>query len=160
MFGIAQSIWLCYLAGGRSETLWRGGQSHLRLRRRAVPAAAARVLRLRRPHYRNKKRNVSIPPHKRFKTFFMGGFECSTHRRRDGRRLDMIGATGHDRFALQDYTALAQLGIHTVRDGIRWHLIESKPGQYDFSSVRPMLYAARRAGVQVIWDIFHYGWPD
>ena len=23
-----------------------------------------------------------------------------------------------------------------------------------------MIAAARRAGVQVIWDLFHYGWPD
>ncbi len=39
-------------------------------------------------------------------------------------------------------------------------MIEAAPYQYDFSSVLPMLAAARKAGVQVIWDIFHYGWPD
>jgi beta-glucosidase/6-phospho-beta-glucosidase/beta-galactosidase len=95
-----------------------------------------------------------------FRSFFMGGFECSTHRLRTGRRLDVIGATAHDRFALEDYRRLSQVGIRTLRDGLRWHLIEQSPGRYDFSSVLPMLRAAREADVQVIWDVLHYGWPD
>jgi len=95
-----------------------------------------------------------------FQSFFMGGFECSTHRLRSGRRLDVVAATAHDRFALQDYLRLVNLGMRTARDGIRWHLIERSPGVYDFSSVQPMLAAAREAGVQVIWDVLHYGWPD
>jgi hypothetical protein len=90
----------------------------------------------------------------------MGGFECSTHRLRSGRRLDVVSASAHDRFALQDYERLAQAGILTARDGVRWHLIETLPGRCDFSSLIPMLAAARASGVQVIWDLFHYGWPD
>ena len=90
----------------------------------------------------------------------MGGFECSTHRLRTGRRLDVVGATAHDRFALEDYRRLADVGMKTARDGLRWHLIERRPGTYDFSGVLPMLEAAREAGVQVIWDVLHYGWPD
>jgi hypothetical protein len=90
----------------------------------------------------------------------MGGFECSTHRLRSGRRLDVISGTGHDRFAVQDYRRLVDVGMRTARDGIRWHLIEKAPGVFDFSSVTPMLAAAREAGVQVIWDVLHYGWPD
>ena len=50
--------------------------------------------------------------------------------------------------------------MRTVRDGLRWHLIESRPGVYDFDSVLPMLAAARQTGTQVIWDVLHYGWPD
>jgi len=95
-----------------------------------------------------------------FRGFFMGGFECSTHRLRSGRRLDVIGSTAHDEFALQDYRRCAAVGMRTVRDGLRWHLIERSPGVYDFDSVLPMLAAAREAGVQVIWDVLHYGWPD
>src|SRR5205823_1903758 len=30
----------------------------------------------------------------------------------------------------------------------------------DWSSWLPMLAAARAEHVQVIWDLFHYGWPD
>jgi hypothetical protein len=95
-----------------------------------------------------------------FRSFFMGGFECSTHRLRSGRRLDVIGATEHDRFVRADYQRLVDAGMRTARDGLRWHLIESIPGTYDFSSVVPMLRAARDTGVQVIWDVLHYGLPD
>ena len=95
-----------------------------------------------------------------FNSYFLAGFECSSHRRRDGVRLDLIKSTQHDIFALQDYRAVAQYGIRTVRDGARWHLIESSPCAYDWSSFLPMLRAARMAGVQPIWDLCHYGWPD
>lgn len=106
---------------------------------------------------------VSAPvnPSRLFQSFFLGGFECSTHRRKRGRRrLDLIAATGHDRRAAEDYRLLAGHGIRSVRDGIRWHLIEKWPGQYDFSSFLPMLRAANETGTQVIWDLLHYGWPD
>jgi hypothetical protein len=93
------------------------------------------------------------------KSFIMGGFECSSHRRHDGCQLDMISATSHDRFADADYRRLAEMGILTARDGLRWHLIETSPYRYDFSSVTDQISAARRCGVQVIWDIFHYGYP-
>jgi beta-glucosidase/6-phospho-beta-glucosidase/beta-galactosidase len=95
-----------------------------------------------------------------FRSYFLAGFECSTHRRCDGRRLDLVAATHHDRLAAQDYWQLAGLGIRTVRDGFRWHLIEPSPGRYDWSSLLPMLRAANDAKVQVIWDLCHYGWPD
>lgn len=95
-----------------------------------------------------------------FQSFFMGGFECSTHRTRSGRRLDLLASTRHDRFALQDYRLLMKYGLRTARDGVRWHLIEKQPGQYDWSSAEPMFRAAQEAGIQVIWDLWHYGWPD
>jgi glycosyltransferase involved in cell wall biosynthesis len=95
-----------------------------------------------------------------FQSYFQGGFECSTHRLRNGRRLDILASSEHDRFAEADYRQLAGLGIDTVRDGLRWHLIEPSPGVFDWSSLDPMLAAARRTGTQVIWDLFHYGWPD
>src|ERR1043166_7886016 len=95
-----------------------------------------------------------------FKSYLMGGFECSTHRRRDGRRLDMIAATGHDKYARKDYKRLADLGMFTARDGLRWPLIEASPHKFDFSSVSGQIDAAQEAGVQVIWDIFHYGYPE
>lgn len=95
-----------------------------------------------------------------FESFFIGGFECSTHRLRSGKRLDVVAATGHDKFVVADYKRLQEQGILTVREGIRWHLIEQTPGKYDFSSVLPTIRTARDMGMQVIWDLFHYGWPD
>ena len=95
-----------------------------------------------------------------FASFFQAGFECSSHRRRDGVRLDLIRATSHDRHVESDYRQCAELGLRTLRDGLRWHLIEQSPGRYDWSSWLPMLDAAEEAGVEVIWDLFHYGSPD
>lgn len=95
-----------------------------------------------------------------FDSFFQAGFECSSHRRSDGVRLDMIRATGHDRHVLGDYRLCKALGFATIRDGLRWHLIETSPGKYDWSSWKPALEAAEEVGLQVIWDLFHYGSPD
>ena len=95
-----------------------------------------------------------------FRSFFLGGFECSTHRLRNGKRLDLIAATRHDEFAASDYRLLQAHGILTARDGLRWTLIEQREGAYDFSSAIGMLRAARDTNMQVIWDVWHYGWPD
>lgn len=96
-----------------------------------------------------------------FRSFFLGGFECSTHWREDGRRHDLLAATRHDRLAGQDYRQLARHGIRSVRSGVRWHRVEAgAPGRYDWSSVLPMLRAAEAVGTQVAWDLCHYGWPD
>jgi beta-glucosidase/6-phospho-beta-glucosidase/beta-galactosidase len=95
-----------------------------------------------------------------FQSFFLGGFECSTHRLRSGRRLDLIASTRHEELAASDYQLLQRHGIRTARDGFRWHIIEASPGRYDFASAVAMLRAARDTGTQVIWDLWHYGWPD
>lgn len=100
------------------------------------------------------------PPPATFDSFTLGGWEASTHRLRSGRRLDVIAAIGHDAHAAQDYRQLAGLGIRACRDGVRWHLIEPAAGRYDFTSLTPMMQAARDTGTQVIWDLLHYGWPD
>ena len=95
-----------------------------------------------------------------FQSFFMGGFECATHRRRDGLQIDVLSSTRHALQAASDYQLLAQTGVRTVRDGLRWHLIEhGTPGDYDWSSFLPMLLAARDTKTQVIWDLCHWGVP-
>ena len=71
-----------------------------------------------------------------------------------------MAATRHDHFALSDYARLRQVGIGTARDGVRWHLVERSPGRYEFGSLLPLVRAARKADVQVIWDLCHYGWPE
>jgi polysaccharide biosynthesis protein PelF len=114
----------------------------------------------RRAHPRPLHRHGDDPLPSLFRSFLLGGFECATHRRRDGRRLDIVAASRHDLYAAADYARCRALGIRAVRDGIRWHRIETAPGRYDFSLELPRVRAARDAGVQVIWDLCHYGWPD
>lgn len=102
---------------------------------------------------------MTLPP-PLFRSFFLAGFECSSHRNMARRRLDMIAATRHDLLAREDYAQLAEHGIRSVRDGLRWHLIETQPGRHDWTSLLPMLRAAEATGTQVMWDLCHYGWPD
>jgi len=95
-----------------------------------------------------------------FQSFFMGGFECSTHRNLSRTRLDMVSSTKHDCYVLKDYQRLNSIGIKTVREGIRWHLIERRQDLYNFSSVLKIIKAANKTQTQVLWDLIHYGWPD
>ena len=78
----------------------------------------------------------------------------------NNRRLDLLAATEHDRLAAKDYGLLQEHGIFTAREGVRWHLVEWRQGQYQWASVLPMLRAAQETGMQVVWDLWHYGWPD
>ncbi len=95
-----------------------------------------------------------------FGSMLMGGFECAAHKLRSRRRLDVIASSGHDVNAADDYRLLQAHGMGAARDGLRWHLIEPRPGRYDWSSFVPMLRAARDTGMPVIWDLLHYGIPD
>jgi hypothetical protein len=94
-----------------------------------------------------------------FRSFWIGGFESASHINKSGVRIDMVSATQHDAQVGEDYARLAEWGIQTVREGVRWHLVESATG-FDFSSLQSMLDAAQRHRVQVIWALCHYGWPD
>lgn len=94
-----------------------------------------------------------------FKSFLQAGFDCTTAINIHGKRLDQISATQHDRFVKEDYVRLKQIGIHTIREGMRWNLIDQK-GKYDFSSFEPFVRAARSTKMQLIVDLFHFGYPD
>lgn len=95
-----------------------------------------------------------------FRTFLQGGFECSTHKHRTGRRLDLLRATKHDCLAYEDYRRLHSFGIGTVRVGARWHLIEESPGAYNFASLACLFDAAERNGTEILLDLLHFGWPE
>ena len=94
------------------------------------------------------------------RSFFVGGFECSTFYRPNGQRLDLVASTKHDVFCHEDYRRLKSQGMLTAREGLRWHLIEQSPEAYDFSTAMPMVRSARKLGIQILWDLCHYGWPD
>lgn len=101
-----------------------------------------------------------IPVSKLFKSFWLAGYESAYHINAAGHRLDMTAATQHDRQVATDYALLKEFGITTVREAIRWLLVEPRNLQYDFSTLAPMVDAANKANIQVIWDICHFGWPD
>jgi beta-glucosidase/6-phospho-beta-glucosidase/beta-galactosidase len=94
-----------------------------------------------------------------FDSFFLAGFECATGYNRLEEWIDQVAATGHDQFVDEDYRLLREVGIRAARDGVRWPLVDHR-GRYDFSTVRPFVEASRRNGVAIIWDLFHYGYPE
>ena len=93
-----------------------------------------------------------------FRSFFLGGFECSTHCRPDGTRLDLIAFTCHDSFC--DWTIVDCSPGYTGLP--RWSAVapDREAGALRFFLRAPLILAARNTGMQVIWDLFHYGWPD
>ncbi|MDB6082953.1 MAG: hypothetical protein JWN43_834, partial [Gammaproteobacteria bacterium] len=94
------------------------------------------------------------------KSFFAGGFDCSSQRGIDGVRIDLQEATGHARHSRHDYEIARAHGLHTVRDGLRWHLVERTRGRYCWESLLPLVRSSVDTNTQVIWDLCHYGWPD
>ena len=94
-----------------------------------------------------------------FASFFLGGFECASGYNQHSEWIDQIAATQHDRFASSDYVLLRKAGIRAARDGVDWAAVDRR-GEYDFSGLRSRLAAARDAEVEVIWDLFHYGFPS
>jgi len=94
-----------------------------------------------------------------FPTFFLSGFECSTFVWHEGGRRDLCEETQHLSHSDEDYRMLRSLGIAVAREGIPWPLVD-KGGTYDFSYIDPFLAAQRRYGIQPIWDLCHYGYPD
>jgi hypothetical protein len=94
-----------------------------------------------------------------FRSFYLAGFECATGYNMHGEWIDQIAATEHDLHCDADYARLAETGIYAVREAIRWPLVD-RAGKYDFSSVQLFVDAALRYDFDVIWDLFHYGYPD
>jgi beta-glucosidase/6-phospho-beta-glucosidase/beta-galactosidase len=95
-----------------------------------------------------------------FKSFWMGGFECSDQLNAYGDRVDFLHLTRHLKNIDSDYSNLSEFDIKTVREGVRWSQVEHTPYQYDFSTVKIMLGKAREFGIQQVWDICHFGYPD
>jgi beta-glucosidase/6-phospho-beta-glucosidase/beta-galactosidase len=94
-----------------------------------------------------------------FPTFFISGFECSTFNWKDQGRRNLIAETQHDKFASHDYELLRNLGIAVSREGIPWPMVDNS-GQYDFSTIDPMIDAMNSHKIVGIWDLCHYGYPD
>lgn len=90
----------------------------------------------------------------------MAGYECADHLNAFGIRVDLINATGHLQLIDIDYSNLSAFKISSVREGIRWSQVETKPYQYDWSVVRSMIHVGKSNKIQQIWDLCHFGYPD
>ena len=95
-----------------------------------------------------------------FRSFWMGGYECADQLNAFGIRTQLLHTTGHLDFLEEDYRALQPLNIRTVREGICWSDVERAAYQYDWSSVDQRIQMAAQTGIQVVWDICHFGCPD
>jgi len=106
------------------------------------------------------RRDPPPAPEGLFDTFWIAGYESATHINIHGTRLDIVAAVQHDRQVAADYALLRSVGIRTARDAVRWHLVDRGTRRYDWSPVLPLIAGARRSGVEVSWDLLHFGWPD
>ena len=85
-----------------------------------------------------------------FRSFFLAGFESAAgHQTVPESGARQVDAT---------YRRLREVGIRAAREAVHWPVIDRK-GHYDFSSVVPFLDAAYDQRIDVIWDLFHDGYP-
>jgi hypothetical protein len=99
-------------------------------------------------------------PSNPFRSFWMAGFECTDQQNAWGNRVDFLTLTGHLQCLDEDYERLKPFGIRTVREGIRWSQVEKRAYQYDWSTVEYLLQRGQAQGIQQVWDLCHFGYPD
>ena len=95
-----------------------------------------------------------------FRSFSMGGYECTDQLNCFGNRVDFLHLTGHGQLQAEDYKQLHPFNIRTVREGIRWSQVEKRAYQYDWTTVSDMIDTGKACGIQQLWDICHFGFPD
>jgi hypothetical protein len=95
-----------------------------------------------------------------FQSFWMAGYECSDKLNAFGRRVNLQELTGHLCKTEADYRDLAPFGMATVREGICWSHVEKRPYIYDWTVVTSLIRTGRRLGIQQVWDLCHFGFPD
>lgn len=107
--------------------------------------------------FSNDSLSLNVNP---FNSFLMGGFECADQQNAFGNRIDLYEISGHDLYLEEDYDRVHQLGMQTIREGIRWSKVEISPYQYDWTEVERIIKVSQSKNIQVIWDICHFGFPD
>lgn len=95
-----------------------------------------------------------------FKSFVIAGFECTYAKAEKGKRFDLLAASKHDDYCRIDYRLIKEQGIETAREGFSWSQIDRGNGQYDFSRFLPMLQIAKEEGIEQLWDLNHFDFPD
>ncbi len=100
------------------------------------------------------------PQNNPFRSFWWAGFECSDQLNCFGNRVDLLHESGHVVLLSEDYERLAPFNIRTVREGIQWSHVEKTAYQYDWRMVERLLTEGHRQGIQQVWDLCHFGYPD
>lgn len=95
-----------------------------------------------------------------FKSFLFAGYECATGYNANREWIDQVAATQHDLHVDEDYRRLRKVGLRAAREAIRWPLVDKGGGVYDFKTVEPFIKASIDQDIEIIWDLFHYGYPD
>ncbi len=94
-----------------------------------------------------------------FNSFVWGGYEGACAKFDDGRRIDIVAATKHDLKVSYDYRLLRAVGIQTVRESMGWSCVDNG-GRYDFERYEQMMRAAQSEGIQQIWSLNHFDFPE
>ncbi len=95
-----------------------------------------------------------------FSSFWMAGFECSDQLNAFGNRVDLLMESGHLQLIDEDYKLIKQFNLKTVREGIRWSNVEQRAYQYNWIEVEHMMKVGKANGIQQVWDLCHFGYPD
>jgi beta-glucosidase/6-phospho-beta-glucosidase/beta-galactosidase len=104
--------------------------------------------------------NYISPFRNPFESFWMAGFECTDKLNCFGNRVDFLKVTGHLDKLDEDYKNIRHLSFKTVREGLRWSIVETAPYQYNWADAEKIIRAAKENDIQVVWDICHFGYPD
>jgi beta-glucosidase/6-phospho-beta-glucosidase/beta-galactosidase len=88
---------------------------------------------------------------------WMTGFECSTFPQIG---MDELALTQHDRFWGSDILRAHEAGCRVIRYGIRWHMVNPRPRQWDWTSLDGPMELMRHLGMEPIVDLFHFGVPE
>jgi hypothetical protein len=75
-------------------------------------------------------------------------------------RVDELQLSGHVDRLDEDLADVASLGVEVWRYGMPWRLTEPEPGRYDWALWDRALDACKRARLQPVVDLCHFGLPD
>jgi beta-glucosidase/6-phospho-beta-glucosidase/beta-galactosidase len=91
---------------------------------------------------------------------FAVGIECSCPLIAGNQRVDQLRDTGHYEMWQTDLRLVRELGLRYLRYGPPIYRIFKGRGEYDWSSLDPVMAEMRRLGVIPIIDLVHFGLPD
>jgi len=91
---------------------------------------------------------------------FAVGIECSCPLISGNQRVDQLRDTGHYEMWQTDLRLVRELGLRYLRYGPPIYKIFKGRGDYDWSSLDPIMAEMRRLGVIPIIDLVHFGLPD